>query len=70
MEMAVTKQTRVTSYGRKIKKALVDLDMTQVELCSQIGCTKQYLQKILSGERSGEKYLKQIAEVLQIHEDE
>lgn len=68
--MAVAKQTKVTSYGRKIKKALVDLDMTQVELCSRIGCTKQYLRKILTGERSGEKYLEQIAEILQIHEED
>ena len=49
--------TKLTPYGRAIKKRLIDREMTQGELCRRIGCSKEtYLIKIMRGQRSGEKY--------------
>ena len=61
-----TKQTRLTPFGRQVRKRLIDKDMTQVELAALIGTNKQYLYKILCGERSGTKYLDEIARILEI----
>lgn len=61
-----TKQMRLTPFGTAVKKRLIDLGMTQVELAALVGCNKQYLYKILCGERSGQKYLDQISKVLDI----
>lgn len=57
---------RLTPTGKKIKKRLIDKGMTQVELAAMVGCNKQYLDKIIFGERSGKKYLPAILEILDI----
>ena len=44
-----TKQTRLTPFGRKVRKRLIDKNMTQVELAALLGCNKQYIHKILVG---------------------
>ena len=62
----MAKQTRLTPFGVKVKKKLIDRNMTQVELAALIGCNKQYLYKILCGERSGAKYLEEISRILNI----
>lgn len=59
-------RTNTTAYERKVKKRLIDLGMTQTELAAQIGTTRQYLRKILIGERTGEKYREEIDRVLGI----
>lgn len=61
-----TKQMKLTPFGTKVRKKLIDLGMTQVELAALVGCNKQYLHKILCGERSGQKYMEQIAKLLDI----
>lgn len=61
-----TEQMRLTPFGKKVKKRLIDIGMTQVELAALVGCNKQYLHKILCGERSGQKYLDDIAKALEI----
>lgn len=61
-----TKQTRLTPFGRKVKKRLIDKNMTQVELAALLGCNKQYIHKILVGERSGKKYIEAISRILDI----
>lgn len=61
-----TKQTRLTPFGRKVRKKLIDKNMTQVELAALLGCNKQYIHKILTGERSGKKYIAMIAKILEI----
>lgn len=61
-----TKQMELTAFGKQVKKRLIDKGMTQVELAALIGCNKQYLHKILCGERSGKKYLEDISRVLDI----
>ena len=61
-----TRQARLTPFGRKVRKRLIDKEMTQVELAALIGCNKQYIHKILVGERSGKKYINEIARILEI----
>ena len=53
-----------TAYGKRIKKRLVDLNMTQVELARQLGISKQYMRRIISGDRSGKTYRERIEEIL------
>ena len=50
----------------EIKKKLIDKDMTQVELAEQLGVTKQYITKIITGTRTGDKYLCRIGAILDI----
>lgn len=61
-----SKQRKFTAFGRKVRKRLIDMDMTQVELAALLGCNKQYLHKILIGERSGTKYKEMILTILEI----
>lgn len=65
-EEMVTKQKRLTLFGKKVRKKLIDKNMTQVELAALIGCNKQYIHKILVGERSGKKYIEAISKILGI----
>lgn len=58
--------TRLTPFGRKVKKRLIDKNMTQAELAVLLGCNKQYIHKILVGERSGKKYMEAISRILDI----
>lgn len=60
------RQTGLTPFGKKVRKRLIDKDMTQVELAALLGCSKQYIHKILSGERSGKKYISEISRILGI----
>lgn len=58
------KQTN--AFGKKVKKRLIDLNMTQAELAAMLGTTRQYLNKILVGTRSGEKYREEIKRILKM----
>lgn len=60
------KQARLTPFGKKVRKRLIDRNMNQVELAALLGCSKQYLYKILTGERSGKKYISEIGRILDI----
>lgn len=62
------KKTEFTAFGKKVKKKLIDMNMTQVELAAKVGISKQYLYKILCGERSGEKYIEDIKNILNMEE--
>jgi transcriptional regulator with XRE-family HTH domain len=53
-----------SAYGKRIKKRLIDLNMTQVELARQLGISKQYMSRIISGDRSGNTYRERIEEIL------
>ena len=56
----------LTPLGKEIKKKLIDKDMTQTELAEQLGVTKQYITKIITGTRTGDKYLCRIGAILDI----
>lgn len=47
-------------------KQLVDKNMTAKQLADALGTTPQYLNKIIHGERSGEKYIEAIKSILDI----
>ena len=53
-----------SAYGKRIKKRLIDLNMTQVELARQLGISMQYMRRIISGDRSGNTYRERIEEIL------
>lgn len=55
-----------SKLGKQIKKKLIDNDMTAAQLAQALGTTPQYLNKILHGERSGEKYIEKIRQILDI----
>ena len=57
---------QTTPFGKMVIKALIDKDVTQVELARTIGTSQVYLNRILHGDRSGEKYLPAIIEVLDL----
>lgn len=64
----MARQNKYTPFGKRVKKRLIDKNMTQIELAGMLKCNKQYLYKILTGERSGEKYIGKISEILEINE--
>lgn len=47
----------ITPIGQAIRLKLIERNMTQEELSAKIGCSTKYLWLIMSGERSGRKYL-------------
>lgn len=65
--MAVQKM-KLTPFGKKVKKRLIDMGMTQTELAALLGVNKVYVTMILYGQRSGKKYQGEIMRILGIHE--
>jgi transcriptional regulator with XRE-family HTH domain len=57
---------QLTPFGVVVKKRLIDLRMTQVQLADAIGTSKNYLNLILYGDRSGKKYIPSIIEELKL----
>lgn len=62
-------EIKLTDFGKKVKIRLIEMNMTQVELADYLKISKQYLHRILSGDRSGTKYINKIKKLLQIEED-
>lgn len=60
------KTRQLTPLGVAIKKALVERNMTQVQLAERLHVSSKYISLILYGERSGEKYISKIATILDI----
>jgi len=59
-------QRKLTNFGMEVKKRLIEIDMTQVQLAEELGTSKVYLNLILYGERSGRKYVDNIINILGI----
>lgn len=62
------KQKALTPFGKRVKKRLIDLGMGHSELCEACGCGQTYMSDILTGRRSGGKYLPRICKVLELPE--
>lgn len=62
----MSRKRELTGYGKQVKHRLIELNMTQVELAEQVGTSKQYLRKILVGERAGTMYLEKIDSLLNL----
>lgn len=58
----------LTPFGKRVKKRMIDLGLAHAELCKACGCGQTYMSDILTGRRSGEKYLPRICEVLELPE--
>lgn len=54
----------LSDFGKWVKIRLIELDMTQTELAKRIGTSNVYLSRILRGDRSGEKYKRNIEKTL------
>ena len=57
---------RLTPFGKYIVKTLTDRDMTKTQLAAAVGTSPQYLNYILYGIRSGEKYVPAIIATLEL----
>ena len=64
--MRASNKRNYSKLGKQIKKKRIDNDMTAAQLADALGTTPQYLNKILHGERSGEKYIEKIKQLLNI----
>lgn len=64
------RKRRLTQFGVLVKKTLVEKGMTQVQLAEEVGTSNKYLNLILYGDRSGEKYINGIARVLDLDLEE
>ena len=66
------KKRELTPFGAAVKKALIDRRMTQQELARRIGTSRQYLDLILFGQRTGTQYVTRIIKALglRIEDDE
>ena len=68
-EVDDTKQNSNLMYsktGKKIKKGLIDKELTARQLSDMVGTTPQYMNKIIHGVRSGDKYMDKICRILEI----
>jgi transcriptional regulator with XRE-family HTH domain len=61
---------KLTNFGKMVKKNLIEKGMTQVQLAQEVGTSNKYLNLILYGERTGNKYTLKIAQVLDIDLEE
>ncbi len=61
------KKRKLTPFGLKVKNRLADLNMTQKELSRKLGTSDAYLSMILYGERSGNMYIEDIKNMLNIN---
>lgn len=63
-EEHMARKRELTSYGKQVKHKLIEMNKTQVELAEAVGTSKQYIGKILFGERAGTMYLDRINQFL------
>lgn len=64
-----TKKNRNLMYsktGKKIKKGLIEKELTASQLSEMVGTSPQYLNSIIHGTRSGDKYMDEICRILEI----
>lgn len=62
-------RSQLSLVGKKIKKKLIDKNLTLQELAERVGTTPQYINHIMYGRRPGDKYLDRIYEVLEIRNE-
>lgn len=60
------KKRKYSKFGRQIKIKLIKKNMTAKQLAEMLGTTPQYLNKIIHGEKSGQKYIEEIKRILDI----
>lgn len=60
---------RLAACGITIKKRMLELGLSNMELANMLNCNESYVCRILYGERSGRKYMTRISEILGIDYD-
>lgn len=63
------KKRALNEFGKFVNERLIELNMTQKELATQVGTTPVYLSYILRGERAGRKYKEEILRVISDEEN-
>ncbi len=58
------KQESRAGFGREVRKQMLDLGLTQREVAARVPMRYQYLNKMLLGNKSGDKYWSRVLEVL------
>ena len=61
---------KTRELGKIVKKRLIELEMTQVQLANILGTSPQELCRMLKGKRPGYKYRKQMLKILKINEND
>ena len=61
---------KTRELGKIVKKRLIELEMTQVQLANILGTSPQELCRMLKGKRPGYKYRKQMLKILEINEND
>lgn len=57
-----------TEFGAEARKIMLQKNITLTSLAQELGISVTYVSEILKGTRSGEKYKKQIAEIIGLEE--
>ena len=58
------KQESRAGFGREVRKQMLDLGLTQREVAARVPMRYQYLNNMLLGNKSGDKYWGRVLEVL------
>lgn len=56
----------LSNRAKAVKKELIEQGMTQRELAKKVGVNENYLTDVLAGRKAGNKYWREIAEVLKL----
>lgn len=64
LKMNVQKRQRITDFGIRVKKRLIEMDLTQAELCRKTGINRKYFTAIIRGYKPGTKHLETIKKAL------
>ncbi len=64
--MVRKRKRKLTAFGKDVKMRLVELEMRQEELARIVGTSPQYINHIMYGERTGDKYIEKIKQTLEI----
>ena len=54
----------VSDFGKEIKKRLIDIDMTQMDLARKMGVSAPYVGEILRGTRTSENAQRKVCEAV------
>lgn len=64
IDTSQSKKRKYSAFGKKVVKQLVNKNMTARQLADALGITPQYLNEIIHGRKSGEKYIEAIKALL------
>lgn len=62
------KKRKLTPFGRKVVFASIKQNIELEEVAKRVGTSKQYLNAVLRGDRTGDAYIEKLKNVLNIKE--